>query len=199
VWTRQFALPTGVLGRVVGRFMARANATLTRRAVEAVPLAGGETVLEIGCGPGTGLVLLATALPAGRVFGADPSPVMRAQATARVRAHPDRVHLVDATADTLPWQAPTFDVVYAVNSVQLWQPLPASLARVRDALLPGGVLVIGLTEHAVQPDGTTVPRDLEHRLVAELQAAGFVDVSTVWERGGNGEELLILAHHRLAA
>jgi SAM-dependent methyltransferase len=152
---RHFAHPQGLLGRLAGRMMARKNATLTHRVIAAAGLRGTETVLEIGCGPGVGLAALAAVLPHGQVLGAEPSAVMRQQAAGRLRAYGDRVHLVDATAGTPPWPAGTVDVVLAVNSVQLWQPLARSLARVREVLVPGGRLLAGLTEHAVRWDGSS--------------------------------------------
>jgi len=201
---RHFAHPQGPLGRLVGRMMARKNAALTHRVIAAAGLRGNETVLEIGCGPGVGLVALAVALPHGQVLGAEPSAVMRQQAAGRLRGYRHRVHLVDATADTLPWPAGTVDVVLAVNNVQLWQPVAGSLARVREVLVPGGHLLIGLTEHAVRSDGSTVPADIDSWLVSELAAAGFDVVRQEWAPGGNGRELLVVssspvAEHRDAA
>ena len=190
---RYFAHPQGPLGRLVGRRMARKNATLTHRVIAAAGLRGTETVLEIGCGPGVGLVALAAALPHGQVLGAEPSAVMRKQAAGRLRGHSNRVHLVDATAGTLPWPAGTVDVVLAVNSVQLWQPPAWSLARVRVVLVPGGHLLIGLTEHAVRSDGSTVPADIDSWLVSKLARAGFDVVRQEWQPGGNGRELLVVA------
>ena len=55
----QFARPRGLLGRLVGRTMARQNAQLTLRVVAALNLRGDETVIEFGPGPGVGLRLLA--------------------------------------------------------------------------------------------------------------------------------------------
>jgi SAM-dependent methyltransferase len=190
---RHFAHPQGLLGRLAGRMMARKNATLTHRVIAAAGLRGTETVLEIGCGPGVGLAALAAVLPHGQVLGAEPSAVMRQQAAGRLRAYGDRVHLVDATAGTPPWPAGTVDVVLAVNSVQLWQPLAGSLALVREVLVPGGHLLVGLTEHAVRPDGSTVPADIDSWLVSELATAGFDVVRQEWEPGGNGRELLVAA------
>jgi len=152
---QQFALPRGVLGRIVGTVMARANAALTRRVVGALRLKGDETVLEIGPGPGTGLALLP--LPPG-----------------------------------------SCDAVCAVNNVQLWQPLPESLARVFDVLTPGGALALGVTERAVLPGGGSVGRTYDSLLVPDLERAGFVDLAATWERGGNGHELLITARRSAA-
>jgi len=194
----QFARPRGVFGRLVGRTMARRNATLTRRTVAALGLRGDETVVEIGPGPGVGLVLLAEALPHGRVIGAEPSPAMRAQAASRTRRFGDRVRLLDATADTLRLPPGAADAVCAVNNVQLWQPLPASLAVVHDLLRPGGTLALSVTENAVLPGGGAVGRGYAAVLGPHLRAAGFDTTPAVWEPGGNGHEMLLLARRPAA-
>jgi SAM-dependent methyltransferase len=170
--------------------MARRNAVVTLRVVAALRLRGDETVVEFGPGPGVGLRLLAEALPGGRVIGVEPSPVMRTQAAARTRQFADRVELIDATAATVTLAAGSIDAVCAVNNVQLWQPLPASLARVLQLLRPGGKVVLGVTEHAVLPDGSA-GRDFDARLLPCLTREGFTELTAVWEPGGNGQELLV--------
>jgi ubiquinone/menaquinone biosynthesis C-methylase UbiE len=155
-------------------------------------------VLDIGPGPGIGLVLLAEALPHGRVLGVEPSPVMRAQAASRIRRFADRVELIDATADTLALPDAIVDAVCAVNSIQLWQPLLASLSRVYQLLRPGGRVAFGVTENAVLPDGGSAGRDIDARLLPSLTQAGFTGLTAVWEPGGNGVELLIEGQRPLA-
>ncbi len=171
--------------------MARHNAHLTRRVVAALELRGDETVVEFGPGPGVGLRQLAEALPNGRVIGVEPSPVMRAQAATRIRRFAARVEMIDATADTITLPAGSVDAVCAVNNVQLWQPLPASLARVFQLLRPGGSIVVGITENAVLPDGGSAGRDVDQWLLPRLTEVGLTDLTAVWEPGGNGEELLV--------
>jgi ubiquinone/menaquinone biosynthesis C-methylase UbiE len=182
-----------MLGRLVGRMMARRNATLTRRTIAALHLRGDETVVEIGPGPGVGLLLLAESLPQGQVIGAEPSSGMRAQAASRTRLFSDRVRLLDATADSLSLPADSIDAVCAINNVQLWQPLPSSLAVVHNLLRPGGTLALGLTENAVLPGGGCVGRGYDTSLLPHLHEAGFDVTAAVWEPGGNGHELLLLA------
>ena len=52
----QFALPRGALGSVVGWVMAVGNADMEHRAITALNLRGHEVVLEIGFGPGIGIL-----------------------------------------------------------------------------------------------------------------------------------------------
>jgi arsenite methyltransferase len=191
VISAQFARPRGLLGRLIGRTMARTNAQLTRRVVTALKLSGDETVVEFGPGPGVGLRLLAEALPHGRVIGVEPSSVMRAQAAARTRQFADRVEMIDATAETITLPAGSIDGVCAVNNVQLWRSLPVSLARVFQLLRPGGSIILGITEHAVLPDGGSAGRDFDNQLLPRLSEVGFADLTAIWELGGNGQELLI--------
>ena len=127
------------------------------------------------------------------VDGPGPRQDRRDRGTLRGRRVRRATPLVDATADALPWPPGTVDVVVAVNSVQLWDPPAGSLARIRQVLTPAGRLLIGLSEHAVRSDASTVPADVDSWLVAELTAAGFLVERQAWEPGGNGRELLVVA------
>ncbi len=100
-------------------------------------------VLAVGFGPGVGIAELVPRLPHGFVGGVDPSAAMVHQAGRRNRAAVDagRVHLSRSTADSIPWPDETFVGVLAVNSMQLWDPLDASVREVGRVLAPGGVLV----------------------------------------------------------
>lgn len=66
-------------------FNDRDTEPVRRRAVETLALTGGETVLDVGCGPGSNFELLRERVgPGGRVVGVDYSPKMVAKARARV-------------------------------------------------------------------------------------------------------------------
>jgi hypothetical protein len=118
---------------------------------------------------------------------------MRSQSAARIRRFADRVELIDATAATVVAPPGSFDAVCAVNNVQLWQPLPSSLAHVFDVLAPGGLLALGVTERAVLLDGSVAGRAFDAHLLPHLERAGFSDIDAEWARGGNGNELVVLA------
>jgi ubiquinone/menaquinone biosynthesis C-methylase UbiE len=57
---RAFGRPTGVLGRLGGMIMARTNQRMAQRTLELLDVQPGDKVLEIGCGPGVGIQLLAS-------------------------------------------------------------------------------------------------------------------------------------------
>ena len=183
---QQFRCPSGLMGRLAGTSMVATNTPLVRAVTAAVGAADGEHILDIGFGPGVSLLLLARAAPAAVLAGIDPSPVMLRLAgrrTARLASKPD---LRLGTAAALPWPDGAFDAVSSTNSVQLWQPLPASLGEARRVLRPGGRLALGVHERAVLPAGGTAGRHFDEILVPALQAAGFADINARYQptRGG---------------
>jgi len=113
---------------------------IRRRAVETLDLAGGETVLDVGCGPGSNFALLRERVgPGGRVVGVDYSPTMVAKARERVE---DRgwanVDVVRADA-TRPVVTPeSVDAAVATLAISAMPDAREASARLADALRPGG-------------------------------------------------------------
>jgi SAM-dependent methyltransferase len=94
--------------------------------------------LEIGCG--TGELTAKLAARAGRVLALDLSAEMLAAARARC-ADLANVELVRADALTHPVAPESFDVIASIATLH-HLPLAAMFARARDALRPGGVLLV---------------------------------------------------------
>lgn len=109
--------------------------------------------LDVGCGAG-GLAA-ALARRAGEVDALDRSPVMLAGAR---RVVPGNVRCVQADVMDVPLPRGGYDVITSVSALH-HLPLEPALARLRDALRPGGVLVaISLPRRE--------PRDLPVELAA---------------------------------
>ena len=49
---QQLKNPRGIVGAIIGVMMRLANATPNKLAVDALSVAPGDCVLELGCGPG---------------------------------------------------------------------------------------------------------------------------------------------------
>ena len=105
-----------------------------------------DTVLDIGCGPGTA-VRRAARLGA-TATGVDPAPVMLRVARLLTRSI-ERVRYVTGTAETLPVPDASVSVVWAIASVHHWADLDAALREARRVLRPGGRLVA--VERRTQP------------------------------------------------
>ncbi|MBI3964284.1 MAG: class I SAM-dependent methyltransferase [Chloroflexi bacterium] len=122
----------------------------------------GAPILELGCGTGRLLVPLAEA--GYEVTGIDVSPAMLDVARAKVAARPElagRVELTQVDARATTWQSRFALAFWAINSfMHLEDTVVAGevLARTRDALRPGGLLVLDLFNP--DPDALTAPAGL---------------------------------------
>jgi SAM-dependent methyltransferase len=98
-------------------------------------------VLEIGCGTGRWLSVLAS--EGCDVAGLDPSDEMLAIARDRVKGDLRR-----GTAEALPWEGASFDRVIYVNALHHFVDPPRALQETWRVLRPGGrLLSIGLDPH----------------------------------------------------
>ena len=105
----------------------------------------GETVVDIGCGAGTDLLLAARrAGPNGRAIGIDMTEAMRDLALASAsaaRLSNVEVHLGDATA--LPLPDAGADVVISNGVLNLVPEKEKAFTEIRRVLRPGGRLQLG--------------------------------------------------------
>jgi arsenite methyltransferase len=110
---------------------------------DALAPATGETILDIGCGPGFFTSELARVVgERGRVIGVDPSADMRETASRRCHEQPN-VRIVEGTANALPVPDGSVDGAVAVQVLEYVVDLPGALAEARRALRPQGRLVVG--------------------------------------------------------
>ena len=115
-----------------------------------------ERVLEVGCGHGVLVSLLAAGLSTGRVVGVDRSPTMIAAAARRNRQaiEAGRVGLTTATLTEADLGEQEFDVVVSFNVRAFWTP-PGGVWDVVDRVLaPGGRTVVAWS---VMTPGVTAP------------------------------------------
>jgi SAM-dependent methyltransferase len=115
---------------------------LTRRLRERSAIAGGERVVDVGCGAGTTSLALAGLVgESGRILGIDISEPMLARA--RQRAAAAGVHNVEfriADAQTYGFEAGGFDLVSSRFGVMFFEAPTAAFANLATALRSGGRL-----------------------------------------------------------
>ena len=127
------------------RGQARGWETATGRLLDEIGLAPGARCLDAGCGPGETMRLMAQRVgPAGSVLGIDLDAALGADAVAMLHASGHRqcrfqVHDVSSPA---PLPAAPFDLVYARLLLFHLPERVAVLARLWDAVAPGGHLVV---------------------------------------------------------
>jgi demethylmenaquinone methyltransferase/2-methoxy-6-polyprenyl-1,4-benzoquinol methylase len=114
-----------------------------RRAVEALQLRPGATVVEIGCGTGLDFALLEQRIGrTGRLIGVDLSAEMLDQARRRVTARGwDNVQLIHARAADFDFPAGV-DAVFSAFALTLEPLFEEVIARAAAAIAPAGRFVL---------------------------------------------------------
>jgi SAM-dependent methyltransferase len=160
----------------------------------------GADVLDIGCGPGTITVEIASMVAPGRTVGVDASPDVIAEATADATGSTATFAVGDAYA--LDFPDASFDVVHAHQVLQHLADPVAALREWKRVVKPGGAVVARDADYSAfnwYPESPLLDRwltlyraaarsnggepDAGRRLLAWAHEAGFDDVSataTVW-------------------
>ncbi len=119
------------------------NKAARARAVKALELRPGDTVLELGCGTGLNFPFLEEAVgPNGRILGLDLTAAMLAEARKRIERHGWRnIELIEA--DVLQTDLPPgVDGILAAGVMQLLPDHDAVIRKCAEALSSGKRLVI---------------------------------------------------------
>lgn len=103
---------------------------------------GGSNVLEVGCGAAHWSAALADR--GARVIGVDPSEAQLRHA-ATTHRHRENLDLVEGSAESLPFAAGTFDIVFSDYGGMSWVDPELSVPEVARVLRPGGLLAFCTT------------------------------------------------------
>lgn len=165
-----------------------------RRFLARFELHPGDTVLDVGCGPGFWTFPLAEWVGSpGVVYALD---VSREMLTALAqRDPPPQVHRVQAELPGLPLVAHTVDFVWASAVFHEVDDLQAAAGAIAHVLRPGGR--VGVLDWRPDPAGPgRHGPPLSHRVSPRtvegaLRAAGFVGADQTWE---DEDDYLVEAH-----
>ncbi|WP_033148833.1 class I SAM-dependent methyltransferase [Prevotella sp. P6B1] len=173
------ACPQGRMGRAMLKFMNLCHAPLTNWGLNLVGIQDGWTILDIGCGGGATLQRLLKRSQGSTVYGIDISEESVAKARqVNARVLNKQVFVCQGSAEQLPYDDETFDLVTAVETVYFWPHLPACFQEVRRVLKQGGKFAILI--EVVEGDSmwTNVVEGMKVYSPEELQAllneAGFI-------------------------
>jgi ubiquinone/menaquinone biosynthesis C-methylase UbiE len=147
---KQFRKPTGRLARLAGLGMNRGHEKVWRWGLEHIAIQPDAVVLDVGCGGGGAVKILAQATSRGKVYGVDYSedvlPTARRINKALVRQ--GRVEIKHGSVSDLPFPDDTFDLATAFETTMFWPSLVDDLREVRRVLKPGGTLLIANEAYA---------------------------------------------------
>jgi SAM-dependent methyltransferase len=112
---------------------------MTTRYHLALAHAQGKNVLEVACGSGTGLNLLASV--ANKVVGGDIDPVLVRKATETTESNA-KISVMQLDALALPFHGEQFDLVLMYEAIYYLSDARKFLDQVHKLLRPGGKLII---------------------------------------------------------
>ena len=141
---QQCRKPTGWLGTFMGLGMNVGHAPLWRWALEHVAIQPDAVILDVGCGGGKNVQVLAQAAARGKVCGVDYSRQMvrLARRVNRAFIRSGCVEIKHGVVSSLPFPDGTFDLATSFESAIFWPSLVDDLREVRRVLKPGGTLLI---------------------------------------------------------
>lgn len=168
---RQLARPSGAAGRMLGALMDVANGKPLRLAVDMLAPLPGESILDAGCGTGAAMAEMLRRASC-HVTGVDASDTMLSVARRRLR--PDAV-LLEASLESLPFAAESFDAVLALNVLYFNDGTNGMLRSLHRMLRPGGRLVAYVTDAASMADWSFTRAGLHRLYDADALRAAFVD------------------------
>jgi cyclopropane fatty-acyl-phospholipid synthase-like methyltransferase len=171
--------------------MAEKIPTRLRWAVDRLEIAGGEQILEIGCGRGVAVSLVCPRLSSGTITAIDRSPVAIDAARQRNRAWIDAGKAIFRQSSLEDFDAAggSFDTIFAVNVNLFWLDAERGLAAARKLLAKGGKLFL-----FYEPPGASRRSDIRMRLLDSLNAGGFEVVDVVEADDGDARLLGVVAH-----
>jgi ubiquinone/menaquinone biosynthesis C-methylase UbiE len=147
----QFRKPSGFFGRLVSTKMERFNKAPYDWVRKEAVVAPNYRVLEIGFGPGYGILEVAKLIShgAGCVCGIDFSKSMYKKASKRHRSliEKKKVRLEWGDAAQMPFEDNFFDLVFAVNVTYFWPRPKEQLMEVFRVLRPSGTVCIYFTNN----------------------------------------------------
>lgn len=167
-----------------------------RMGLDALRAAAGESLIEVGCGPGYALVDIARAVGQnGRAVGVDLADGMCRVARWRVirRGLSPRAGLVQGDASRLPLASGSFDGAFMSFVLELFDTpqIPLVLAECQRVVRPGGRLVVAsLSKEGPEPPlrrlyeqgHARFPRLLDCRPIYVARAVREAGMEITWAR-----------------
>lgn len=182
---KQLGHPTSSLaGWLVSRVLRVRNRFVEENAVRLCGIQPGDTVLEVGHGPGLGLQSAARLLthPSGSLIGVDFSKYMHQMASELLKdlVASGKVTLHHCDVAAMPLVDSTVDKVFHCNCYYFWPDLRKGAAELHRVMKPGGLMVTTLmlrsvatlASRGVMPGENWRPE----AYMAALRESGFVDV-----------------------
>ena len=154
---KQYRRPTGIIGGIIGKRMARQHQQENIWTVSLLKAQPTDHILEVGFGPGIAIEHLAALTTQGYIVGIDFSHAMVRAARKRnleaIKAGRVSLHYGDVI--NLPFGDNTFDKALGVHTLYFWSDPISALAEIKRVIKPGGVLALTILPKEQWPGSET--------------------------------------------
>ena len=140
----QVRKPSGTIGKMIGYGMARGHRRLYDWTIDLMDVRPTDRVLDVGCGNGKVVGLIAGISTEGFVAGIDYSEAM-VQSARKLNAdeiRSGRVEIVHSNVSAMLYEDESFDKVCAIETFYFWPDPALNLKEVWRVLKPGGSVFV---------------------------------------------------------
>ena len=139
---KQFANPAGLGGKIVSFVMNRQNLPMYYETIRLLSPSGSDRILDIGCGNGTVLNMLARQV-GGAYAGVDTSKSIIKAASRRNHSFIKNSKMTFACQDAgaMSFADRSFSKAYTINTVYFWDDIQNILSEIRRVLKPNGFFI----------------------------------------------------------
>lgn len=132
-----------------------------------------QSLLDVGCGAGTLLLMLANAYPSAQLAGLDISPEMYRLAALNAKQFGYPITFFPGDIQEMPFKADSFDVVTAVHVLYHTASIPKAVEEIVRVLKPDGKVVVTVNTLANKP----VMRLLKQEVAKKLGTNQYPDAA----------------------
>lgn len=198
---RQLRKPSGLFGKyLLTRALNKANKVMNDAVLHLVQVKSDDCILEIGFGGGDLLTRIAGQLESGVITGVDFSFDMVEIGRKRFQSFIDtgKLELHCADADSLPFDANSFNKICTVNTIYFWPDVNKVLTSMISVLESKGLVIICFsTKETMDSIGKITRHGFNKYSVEEVQQflekAGFINLRVVPGKNDHGEFVSIVA------
>jgi len=139
---QQLSNPSGFGGKLTSYIMNRQNYSLYDETIKQLALSDADNVLDIGCGNGYVLDLLASRNNSN-FTGIDTSPSILKSAARRNRKYisSGKMKLECENLSAMSFSNEAFNKIYTINTVYFWDNLSKAMNEINRILKPGGFFI----------------------------------------------------------
>jgi ubiquinone/menaquinone biosynthesis C-methylase UbiE len=145
-FSKQAKKPSGIFGRFfMSRIFDKGNLELNNFVKETLSIKKSDHILEIGCGTGSLIKIIADELENGIVEGIDFSKTMISMAKKKNKKHIGNKKAIIRLGnfDQLQFENNSYDKIFSVNTIYFWKNPVISISKAFDLLKANGMIVLG--------------------------------------------------------